>query len=84
MRSTSVAIAVWLRLPIIRIALPVAGHGAIVGLGRALADVDHVAPEHAVALPGVPAGLAQRAASAQAGGEFATQRAAQLHVYSDW
>ena len=66
------------------IALGIAGGEtirAIVGLGRPLADVDHVAPQHAVlARTGVPAGLTQRAAGTQAGRQLATQRAPRLHV----
>ncbi len=59
-RSTSLLIAIWLRVAIQQIALPKAGHRAVPGLGRALADVDHVTHDAALALAGVAAGLAQR------------------------
>ena len=64
-----------------QIALPVAGHGAVVGLGRALGDVDHVG-DAVLALAGLAARLAQRppgpqvARSARAAARRATARTA--------
>jgi hypothetical protein len=57
-RSTSVAMAVALRLPISRSPLPMPGHPALVSFGRALSDVDHVG-DAVLALPRLAAGLAQ-------------------------
>jgi hypothetical protein len=52
---------------------PVAGHAALVGLGRQLGDRDHVG-DAVLALPGLAAGLAQRPAGAQVAGQLALER----------
>ena len=65
------------------VALPVAGHRAVVGFGRGIGDVDDVTHHAAPAQPGVASGLAQRAAGAQAAGQLAAQRASGLDI-SDW
>ena len=49
------------------------------GLGRALADVDHVR-DAVLALAGLAAGAAQRPSGAQTAREVAAQRSARLHV----
>jgi hypothetical protein len=46
-----------------KVTLPVAGHRAILGLGGPLGDVDHVG-DPVLSLPGLAAGLTQRAAGA--------------------
>jgi hypothetical protein len=58
-----------------QVALPVAGHRPVVGLRRALAEVDHVG-DPVLALAGLAAGLAQRPAGAQVAGQFTLERAA--------
>jgi hypothetical protein len=62
-----------------QVALPVAGHRAVIGLGGTLADVDHVG-DLIAALVGAPAGASERPPGAQALGQIAAQRAAGLDI----
>ena len=56
-----------------------AGQRTIIGLRRTLGDVDHVG-DGVLALGGLAAGLAQRAAGAQTARQLAAQRPARVHV----
>ena len=78
-RSTSVPIAVRVVLADDQIALPVAGDGAVISLGGALCDVDHVR-DPVAALAGLAARATQRPPGPQALGQIAAQRAAGLDV----
>ena len=62
------------------VALPVAGDGAVVDLGRPLADHHHVAQLALAEAALDVAGPAHRSARAQAGGELTPQGAPALHV----
>ena len=78
-RSTSVPIAERLS-PMMQIALPVAGHGPVVGLGRALAD-HHLGGDVAAGpLAGSGPRDPQRPPGAQTGDQLALERTAALHV----
>ena len=79
LRSTRVPIAVSVALADDQVALPVPGHRPVVGLGRTLADVDHVR-DPVLPLPGLTAGVAQRPPGAQTPGQLTAQRAARLHI----
>ena len=77
-RSTSVPIAER-SMPEDQVALPVAGDGAVGGLGGPLADHHLVGDEALAARADAGPGDAQRPAGAQARGQLARQRAAALH-----
>ena len=69
-RSTSVPIAVALFFANDQIAFPVARHGAVIGLGGTLGDVDHVR-DAVLALTGLAARSSQRPPGPQAPGQIA-------------
>ena len=77
-RSTSVPIAER-SSPDDQVALPVAGDGAVGGLGGPLADHHLLGDEALAARADAGPGDAQRPAGAQARGQLAGQRAAALH-----
>jgi hypothetical protein len=61
-----------------QVAFPVARHGPVRGLGRALADHHHVAEPSSVVT--ASAGTAPGPAGAQAAGQLAAQLTATLHI----
>ena len=79
-RSTRVPIAVWLSGAHDQVALPVAGDGAVLDLGRPVADHDHLVDESMGALAGLSLGLAAGPAGAQRGLHLALQPATGLEV----
>ncbi len=55
-------------------------NGTVIGLGRALGDVDHVVQDPVLALGALAVGLAQPTPGAQAFGQVTAQRTTGLHV----
>ena len=68
------------RLVAHQVPLPVPGHRTVIGLSRALGDVDHVVQDAVLALGALAVGLAQPAPGAQAFSQLTAQRAAGLNV----